>query len=225
VLCQLLAQGHLDVALVSSFEFLRNPIYKIVDDVAIGSDGPVYSVAMAYARGTWPRQIELDPASATGIALLQILMAERGEKFSVVEMPADKLSPLEERRGRFLIGDQAIAFRQKFGQVYEYWDLGEEWHKVIQLPFVYALWLIRPEVSNAETVAQQLRALRDRNLAQINQLIAEQKNFDRDFSRGYYQDFLRFQFAEREKKGLEMFHRLCVKFGLLPQGEIELAVV
>ena len=225
VLCQLLADGHLDVALVSSFEYLRNPIYKIVDDVAIASEGPVYSVVMAHARGTWPREIEVDPASATGIALLQILMAERAEKFSVVEMPADKLSLLSEQRSRFLIGDQAIAFRQKFGQVYEYWDLGEEWFNLTQLPFVYALWLIRPEVGNAASIAQQLRAMRDENLAKMDRLIAEEKNFDRNFSRGYYKDFLRFHFAEREKKGLGLFHRLCAKFGLLPQGDIEFALL
>ena len=40
--------GELDVALVSSFEFLRNPIYRIVDDVSISSDGPVYSVVVAH---------------------------------------------------------------------------------------------------------------------------------------------------------------------------------
>ena len=47
-LCNKLAAGKLDVALVSSFEFLRNPIYRIVDDVSISSDGPVYSVLVAH---------------------------------------------------------------------------------------------------------------------------------------------------------------------------------
>ena len=41
VLCNKLAAAELDVALVSSFEFLRNPIYRIVDDVSIASDGRV----------------------------------------------------------------------------------------------------------------------------------------------------------------------------------------
>ena len=43
-----LAAGELDVALVSSFEYLRNPIYSIVDRVAIASDGPVFSVILAH---------------------------------------------------------------------------------------------------------------------------------------------------------------------------------
>ena len=80
-LCQRLAKGHLDVALVSSFEFLRNPIYRIVDDVSISSDGAVYSVVVAH-RGEFSNieQIELDPASETAVNLLRCLLAERGLK-------------------------------------------------------------------------------------------------------------------------------------------------
>ena len=78
-LCQRLAKGQLDVALVSSFEFLRNPIYRIVDDVSISSDGPVYSVVVAH-RGAFSdiEEIELDPASETAVNLLRCLLAELG---------------------------------------------------------------------------------------------------------------------------------------------------
>src|ERR1041385_3117568 len=76
-LCQRLAKGQLDVALVSSFEFLRNPIYRIVDDVSVSSDGPVYSVVIAH-RGEISeiKEIELDPASQTGVNLLRCLLTE-----------------------------------------------------------------------------------------------------------------------------------------------------
>ena len=72
-LCQRLAKGELDVALVSSFEFLRNPIYRIVDDVSISSDGPVYSVVVAH-RGEFSdiEEIELDPASETSVESLAL---------------------------------------------------------------------------------------------------------------------------------------------------------
>ena len=75
-LCRRLAKGELDVALVSSFEFLRNPVYTIVDGVAIASDGPVYSVFLARARGHDSREIELDPASTTGVSLLRCALAD-----------------------------------------------------------------------------------------------------------------------------------------------------
>src|SRR4029077_1444145 len=77
-LCQRLAKGELDVALVSSFEFLRNPIYQIVDDISISSDGPVYSVVVAHrGRISDIEEIELDPASQTAVNLLRCLLAEK----------------------------------------------------------------------------------------------------------------------------------------------------
>src|SRR6266700_6865098 len=78
-LCERLANGELDVALVSSFEFLRNPIYRIIDDVSISSDGPVYSVVVAHhGRISRIDEIELDPAAETSVNLLRCLLAELG---------------------------------------------------------------------------------------------------------------------------------------------------
>ena len=47
-LCEKLSAGDLDVALVSSFEYLRDPIYSIVDDIAVAANGPVHSVFVAH---------------------------------------------------------------------------------------------------------------------------------------------------------------------------------
>ena len=74
---------------------------------------------------------------------------------------------------RLLIGDQAIQFRQKHASEFQFWDLGEQWKKLTGLPFVYALWLIRPEVVDAKSIAQHLRALRDENLTHLDDLISE----------------------------------------------------
>jgi chorismate dehydratase len=224
-LCQRLAAGDLDIALVSSFEFLRNPIYQIVDGVAIASDGPVYSVVVALETGSQPRRIEIDPASATGVSLLRILLLDRGAELTPLPIPADKLSALQGGHARFLIGDQAIRFRQKFGDAYTYWDLGAEWRGLTKLPFVYALWLMRPEMSDARDIPGRLRSLREANLADLDSLIAEEKEFDRAFCRTYFRDHLRFDLGEEEKEGLTLFGRLCVKYGLLPERPTELALV
>jgi chorismate dehydratase len=224
-LCAQLARGDLDVALVSSFEFLRNPIYRIVDDIAIASDGAVYSVVVAYDDEAPLPEIELDSASVTSIALLSYLENERGKKFRPVESASDQLAPLTAGRSRLLIGDQAIRFRERFGERYHYWDLGEEWRGLVKLPFVYALWLIRPEFGEANEIAGRLRALRDENLAKIDNLIAQEKEFDPVFCRRYFTEHLRFTFGEQEKKGLRQFQRLCVKHELLPEREVELQLV
>src|SRR5215470_11075708 len=141
-LCQRLANRELDVALVSSFEFLRNPIYCIVDDISISSDGPVYSVVVAH-RGDFSaiQEIELDPASETAVNLLRCLLAELRLSFRLVpattsRQPVVAGSLPATPNARLLIGDQAIQFRQKHAGELQFWDLGEQWKKLANVPFV-----------------------------------------------------------------------------------------
>src|ERR1051325_6463805 len=87
-LCKRLANRELDAALVSSFEFLRNPIYRIVDDVSISSDGPVYSVVVAHHGNiSEVKEIQLDPASQTAVKLLRCLLARSEEHTSELQSP------------------------------------------------------------------------------------------------------------------------------------------
>src|ERR1043166_9843015 len=136
---------------------------------------------------------------------------------------ARSASPKES--GRLLIGDQAIRFRREDAKEFNFWDLGEQWKKLVDLPFFYALWLVRPEVVDPKSIADELRALRDKNLANIDRLIAGQNEFDRDFCDRYYREHLRFTFGEREKQGLRAFADLCQKNELLPKREVAFSVV
>jgi chorismate dehydratase len=222
-LCAQLARGDLDVALVSSFEFLRNPIYRIVNDISISSAGPVYSVIVAHqGKISEVDEIELDPAAETSVNLLRCLLSESqlNPRFTRTSASANA-SPARTRRARLLIGDQAIRFRQEHAQEFRFWDLGEQWARVVGSPFVYALWLVRPEVIDAKIIADRLRALRHKNLANIDKLIAEEKDFDREFCVGYYRENLRFDFGKEEKQGLTEFHKRCVKRRLLPRDRLE----
>src|SRR5260370_408274 len=199
-LCKRLAKGELDIALVSSFEFLRNPIYRIVDDVSISSAGPVYSVIVAHQRQICDiDEIELDPAAETSTNLLRCLLAELKLAPHFVRAST---SLITNRRARLLIGDQAIRFRQRHTDEFRFWDLGEQWNRLANLPLVYAFWLIRPEVVDAKPIANRLRTLRDENLARIEDLIGDEKNFDHDFCRRYYQENLEFSFGKREREGM-----------------------
>jgi chorismate dehydratase len=269
-LCNKLAAGKLDVALVSSFEFLRNPIYQIVDDVSISSEGPVYSVVVAHRDEiTAIEEIELDPASETSVNLLHCLLAELGLKPSLIRnidlesvrpaglepaasaplqpakhKTAENISAgrtgnmpmfLEARRGRLLIGDQAIRFRQRCANEISFWDLGQQWQTFVGLPFVYALWLIRPEVDDPTQIANRLRALRDKNLANLDAVIAEtiggvaspshQSGLTNEFLSRYYHENLRFKFGGNEKDGLRSFVNLCMTHGLLPKHDFAFRVV
>ncbi len=139
------------------------------------------------------------------------------------------------RRARLLIGDQAIRFRQQYANEFSFWDLGEQWQKTVGLPFVYALWLIRPEVGDPKQIANRLRNLRDGNLATLDNLIADalaggddpgrRKEVNWEFLSRYYREHLRFTFGEKEKEGLRVFANLCIKHSLLPKRDLALRVV
>lgn len=268
-LCERLANGELDVALVSSFEFLRNPIYRIIDDVSISSDGPVYSVVVAH-RDEISKidEIGLDPASETAVNLLRCLLGELGlnphlkqrstgilsaggtdsscgEPVGPVGVSPAVVKPGSVGRAELLIGDQAIRFRQKHADEFQFWDLGEQWNKLMGLPFVYALWLIRPEVIAPKQIADRLRGLRDENLGCLNDLTADavarvglsrrspkaeahdpgHPEITREFLNCYYHEHLRFSFGKKEKEGLRTFAQLCAKRGLLPGSGIAFDLV
>jgi len=269
-LCQRLAKGELDVALVSSFEFLRNPIYRIVDNLSISSDGPVYSVVVAH-RGEFSNieEIELDRSSETAANLLRCLLAELKARLSgkidlqsvcpaglqpagsgQMRSPAfrgfDKHADIQRtrrnlphweqenaNRARLIIGDQAIRFRQEHAGAFRFWDLGEQWKKLTGLPFVYALWLIRPEVPDAKSIAQRLRELRDENLADIAAIVSNavadaahnKQTITQEFLDRYYHEYLRFGFGAREKQGLQTFADLCAKHGVLPKRGRDFSLV
>ena len=226
-LCERLAKGQLDVALVSSFEFLRNPIYQIVDGVSISSDGPVYSVVVAH-RGELSdiEEIELDPASKTAASLLRCLLAELGSTPRLTSRVPENAGSSQ---ARLIIGDQAISFRQTHADEFRFWDLGEQWTKLTGLPFVYALWLIRPEVADAKSIAQHLRGLRDENLADIRVIVSDtadnKQKITAEFLDRYYKQHLRFGFGTREKQGLQTFADLCTKHGVLAKRSREFNVV
>jgi len=200
------------------------------------------------------QEIEIDPASETSIALLRCLLRQRGlnprlcarntdlqsvrpaklhsaesatVEGSIETGTTDKMSA--GRTGqrpvfRLLIGDQAIRFRAEHGEDYHYWDLAETWTKITSLPFVFAFWLIRPEIENAKEIADKLRALRERNVASIDELARSQSEVSPAFCRKYYREHLLFDFGEREKAGLREFHRRCLlnKIDVAPELRLNL---
>src|SRR5215470_3876432 len=200
-LCKRLANGERDVALVSSFEFLRNPIYRVVDGISIASDGPVYSVIVAH-RGEVSDvdEIELDPAAETSGNLLHCLLAQLGLGARLISKKESEKQARREARGkanaRLLIGDQAIRSRLEHASEFHFWDLGEQWKRIVDFPFVYALWLVRPEVADPKPIANRLRTLCDENLAHLDELIADavagvadpvlREKLDREFFLRYY---------------------------------------
>ena len=214
-----LAAGQLDVALVPTFEALRSPYYTMAEGVGIACDGPVYSVFLAH-RGALAdlRRVALDPASLTSVHLLQVLLREyhgvRPELCDLSAFPAEADAAL-------IIGNQAIDFRQHDEEGYRILDLGEEWKRCTGLPFVFAPWLLRPDLLQPTEVAADLRALKAHGLACLEDIVRAEPR-DPDFTRRYLTQHIRFELGDREKAGIAKFRELLAKHGFIADAKTAL---
>jgi chorismate dehydratase len=140
----LLREGHVDLATIPSIEYADD--WRIVPGLAIASRGPVRSVCL-FHRVPLPRvrRVALDASSRTSVALLKLLLAERGLTPTFVTRPPGP-AMLEEAEAALVIGDPCLAWEDDTERL----DLGAEWTALTGQAFVWAVWAgpagpVRPE--------------------------------------------------------------------------------
>jgi chorismate dehydratase len=215
-----LATGDLDIALIPSIEFFQDPTYSIVSDACIGCRGPVLSVKLLFRTPPHKvRPLALDEGSRTSAALTRILLRER---FGIE--PARQPFPLGMKLDEttadavLMIGDRAIhAPREGFVAC---WDLGEEWRRWSDLPFVFAMWVARAGV-DAASLEEALNGARDDGVNHLPQIAAEEAGnvgLPEADVLSYLRDNLYFHLGPREQRGLELFYQHAAQLGLAPRG-------
>jgi chorismate dehydratase len=220
-----LAAGTLDVALIPSIEFFQNPDYRIVSDACIGCRGPVLSVKLlSRVPMRQIRTLALDEGSRTSVALARILLKERfGIEPEQLPLPIDARYEQSPADAVLVIGDRAIHPAR--GNWVAQWDLGDEWNRWSELPFVFAMWVARSvgQVSNLSNeysdLAATLAAARDAgvaNLAQIAREEAPNVGLTYDQTLTYLRDNLHFYLGPGERAGLKLFYEHASKLGLAP---------
>jgi chorismate dehydratase len=208
------------VALIPVIEYFRHGGYRVVPDIAIASQGPVLSVTL-FSRLPWPqiRRVALDEGSRTSAALTQVLLRKRhGAHPEVVPLPMDGQAETADADAVLLIGDRAMrACLPGFPHAY---DLGQEWHEWTGLPFVYAVWAVRPG-ADLGPVEAALHEAKRRGIAQSGQIAhreAPRLGLDAGFCRRYLTNILRFDLGPREQAGLHHFYMLACELGLARRG-------
>jgi chorismate dehydratase len=211
--------GEVDLGLIPAIEYLRGA-YALVPDIAIGSAGPILSVAIFT---TVPirrvRRLALDTSSRTSVTLAQVLCAKLWQIApATVAAAPDLAGMLALADAAVLIGDPALDLEPVPAGV-EKIDLGEAWQGLTDLPFVYAAWAGRPGVL-APAHLDALAAARDRGVTAFEALAADAAGGDpaRAARYGaYLRHNLRYAFGPREQAGLERFFELAAEVGQVPQ--------
>ena len=210
VLARQIWSGELDAGLVPVFEALRHPGYALVDGIGICSDGPVYSVYLEHRVPVAEvRTVALDAASLTSVHLLEVLCAEfLGIRPRTVQG--------EDADACLWIGNQAIERRLRMGAGEGLLDLGEAWKRFTGLPFVYAVWMLRPGLQAPGLVAEAFRKLKCEGEARLEEWILRDDFQTPEFRRRYLGQHIRYGLGSQEKLGLDFFKSLLQKHGILP---------
>ncbi len=215
-----LASGRLDVALIPSIECFQDPTYTIVSDACIACRGPVLSVKLFFrVKPNKVRTLALDEGSRTSVALARILLEQRYK----IEPELQRLpigANLEDSTADavLLIGDRAI--HSPVGRFEAVWDLGDEWCRWAELPFVFALWTARVgvDLDGLETALSEARDQGEKHLEDIAAVEAAELGLTEPECVAYLRENLYFHFGTRERQGLQLFHQLAADLGLAPQG-------
>jgi len=221
-----LAEGRFDIALIPSIELFQHPSYAVVSDACIACRGPVLSVKL-FCRVPPPdiRTLALDEGSRTSVALVRTLLKNRfGIEPQLEPLPIGARLADSTADAVLLIGDRAI--HSPPGEFAAIWDLGDEWCRWSELPFVFALWTARAgtDLQGLETALGLARDAGVANLESIAVREAPRLGLTQPQCLSYLRDNLHFYAGAREIKGLERFYRCAAELGLAPDGfELSLA--
>ena len=215
-----LANGQLDVALIPSVEFFQDPNYVVVSDACIACRGPVLSVKLFSRRPLESiRTLALDEGSRTSVALVRILLRERfGVQPAIERLPIAASLDDTAADAVLLIGDRAM--HSPPGRFEAIWDLGDEWCRWAELPFVFAMWTARAGTDLAG-IDGALSLARDQGLANLEQIAAHEAaplGLTRPQCVSYLRDNLYFHLGLRELRGLDLFRRRAAALGLVPEN-------
>jgi chorismate dehydratase len=219
-LAEQLAERRLDVALIPSIEFFRDPSYTIVSNACIACRGPVLSVKLLSRRPIESiTTLALDEGSRTSVALVRILLAERYAVRPRLEpLPLGASCADSEADAVLMIGDRAM---HSPGGPFEFvWDLGDEWCQWTGLPFVFATWVAHAgtPIDGLDTA---LAEARDAGVAHLEEIAAREAaplGLTRPQCLSYLRDNLYFYLGPREQRGLELFYKKAAQLGLAPSG-------
>ncbi len=163
------------------------PALRIVPGCTIASLHRVRSIQLlvkAPLSLAQVRTVAADAASRSSAAYTQVLFRHfLGVSPAFVEAPADPEAMLAQADAALLIGDPALLALERRAEIERtagpctWHDIAELWHAYTGLPWVAAVWAVRPEAlstpADAQRLIDDLTQSRDHGLANIPRLVEE----------------------------------------------------
>ncbi|MGI9090435.1 MAG: menaquinone biosynthetic enzyme MqnA/MqnD family protein [Gemmatimonadaceae bacterium] len=230
VLNRMIAEGDLDISVVSAVEYARDARkYLLLPDLAISCDGPVRSV-MLFSRKPAHQLGGLDVlvsrSSMTSVALLELLFEhvwKASPRFAAGDAEITDIERFDVQAARLVIGDAALVLAHTGAYPYVY-DLGAMWKDWTDLPFVFAVWVARRSVDVADALRVHARLIQSRDWGVTHlDVLAQQANGATGVPLDTCEEYLSgldYGLSYPHLAGLTEFFRRLVKRGRVPNGTL-----
>ena len=178
------------------------------------------------------RTVAADTASRSSLVYAEILFRKfLGTAPTFVPAPADPIAMLQHADAAILIGDPALlalenraTIEQTLQHQCTWHDLAHEWHTRTNLPWVAAVWAVRPEALSIAHItptqlAEDLNSSRTPGLANIEQLVAEwtpRIGLSPDTIRHYLTHNIHYTLTDDCIRTIRLFRQYAAEIALLP---------
>ncbi len=230
-----LAEGTADIGLIPIAAYATTPGLAVLRGCTIASLDRVRSIILVVKHPDGlgaVRRVAADTDSRTSNAYAQIVFRkfyQTDPEFLPFEPNLDAM--LEACDAAILIGDPALlalegqgARLARTGERLEYQDLGHLWKQHTGVPWVSAVWAVRPEAMEAanltgQQVTEDFLRSRDHGMAHIEDLVREwapRIAVPAATIRSYLTEHIYYVLDEACLAGMDLFFRYAAETGVLP---------
>jgi chorismate dehydratase len=223
----MMRRGEVDLGSISALEYGRTcRNYFLLPDLSISSKGAVGSVLL-FSRVPFTRldgrTIRVSAASASGAALVKILMAELFEVQPRYQPGQLAGATREKCTAVMAIGDEALRLKAARVMPFEL-DLGQAWQELTGLPFVFGVWAVRRDFAAAQpeaTATLHRLLLRSRDwglgsLAELSRIAGPSFSMTPAQILAYFRQ-LNYSLAPEHEEGLATFFHYLYNLGELDE--------
>ena len=177
------------------------------------------------------KTIAADTASRSSLAYAEILFRKFvGTRPAFVPSPANPVAMLQQSDAAILIGDPALLALKSREQIEAavgpciWFDLAHEWHSRTNLPWVAAVWAVRPDALGPSSITptqltEDLEASRNHGLLHIDELVEQwtpRIAIPPATIRHYLSHNIHYVLNADCIRAIELFRRYAAEVGVLP---------
>ena len=192
-----------DIALIPVGAIPSIDAIRIITPYCIGAVRSVRTVVLACNDPLETlHTIKLDPHSVTSARLVRILAAQLWHIAPQWQPLAnfDELAAPQPHTGYLMIGDKVFDNERHFAHLY---DLADAWRTLTSLPFAFAAWVARDNVS--EQTEQALSHALEYGIQHIHEAVQHYGYTDKGYAEEYLTHNIDFLFDEQKHRAVERY--------------------